>query len=730
MADGWNVVSTTPAPSPTSGSWNVVSKEPAKEPDISLMNGVMETGQTALKSVAGFPLSIVEEVASPIESAKTLYEGAKNIPSTMAQHAKADVEGIGKDLGQVRDNPDYWQKILHGGRAAITLAGSPLDVYVGAPYSSTLGQLAEKSSGGMISADEAAFLPMMAAGKETIIPKKAGAIADKVTSAPKPTEVPPVGKWNDPAKAGVQAQEIIKKRLSESQKVTGETPQQVIDRIAKAQKAGKPMTLADVGGENIKSLAGYLARQPGAAREFARDFLSKRDAAAAQRLTSDVNKHLKTGSVKQTAEGLAELRSKEGRPLWDDAMRGGSIAPLGKQFEQEFRNETKSSFELAEDLHKKMAKMASLKEKQAAAAKKGYTDAGVMEDMQKTKASLIDGEKKLRAIQANKSLIMERMNAVEADKAAGVPGAIWNPRIQRMLDNPNIKKGIAHGINIERNLADAEGRKFDPTEYAIVGEENGVPKLGKVPNMRLLATAKEGLDEMLRHDSMRDPLTKRLNKEGLSIKKLREALVRELDANNPKYKQARDNWAGHSGAMESIRYGQSIFDEKPEEIEAEVKNMTPSEREFARLGLADKIREKILKTGMGGDEAKSIMKNDWVKSQIKPLFRSDKDFNDFVDSVTNEKIMFDTKYKTTGNSMTQERAAEDAANKLGMLGHVGKGAYQMLNGNAISAMSTFLKLKKDLGIKQNPALNEAIAKLMFNPTVTLDQLGIDNVPSN
>ena len=48
-----------------------------------------------------------------------------------------------------------------------------------------------------------------------------------------------------------------------------------------------------------------------------------------------------------------------------------------------------------------------------------------------------------------------------------------------------------------------------------------------------------------------------------------------------------------------------------------------------------------------------------MRAQLKPIFKTEAEFNAFVDSVADEKAMFDTRQKLVGGSQTAERVAED-----------------------------------------------------------------------
>ena len=242
--------------------------------------------------------------------------------------------------------------------------------------------------------------------------------------------------------------------------------------------------------------------------------------------------------------------------------------------------------------------------------------------------------------------------------------------------------------------------------------------------MRVLAVAKEGLDYALRRDNseMWDQTTFRPTKKGLSVLGLRNSLVSELDRLNPKYKEARDIWAGESSKINAIKTGEDAFRMHPEDISKALSNMSESEKEFARMGLAEKMREKLLKTKINGDEAKALINNQWTQKQIRPFFKSDKDFNAFIKDVSAEKTMFESGVEIAKNSLTADRAAADMEDKLQSGVHAGKGVSDLMMGKLSGAVSTAISLWQKSKLWNDPVYNEAIARLLFDPKADFSQI--------
>jgi hypothetical protein len=143
-----------------------------------------------------------------------------------------------------------------------------------------------------------------------------GAVADHV--------VAPVINWVarrfSPAAVENQAVQAIAKRMTQDAKAGGPTAQDMLDLLNTAPR--KPQALVDVAGENVRAYGGRLARQPGEARQIARDALNTRDVGAGPRLAEDINAGISAGGLAyDTNEALMQARSAAAQPRYDTAFQ-------------------------------------------------------------------------------------------------------------------------------------------------------------------------------------------------------------------------------------------------------------------------------------------------------------------------------------------------------------------------------------------------------------------------
>lgn len=426
-----------------------------------------------------------------------------------------------------------------------------------------------------------------------------------------------------PENIDTTAVNAVLKRIQQDNKYGAPTAQQMFDLVAAANERGKPMSLVDVGGRNVRGLAGYVTRQPGESRQMAEAFLIPRDKGAYERLSADIDKYVHGGqTMRETAQALLESRSAAAGPLYS-----------------------------------------------------------------------------------------------EADQLQG----IWSPRLQEFIENPDIAKGMARGYHIERLNSLAEGRPFNPTMMGVDLDNEGNIRLLKTPNMRVLDMAKQGLDAMI--GDHRNDLTGRLDSMGVALEKVRKSYVAELDKldKTGAYRKARESWGGYSSSLDALKFGRSTFSSTrtPEENAADFAKLSPGNQEFARVGLADIMRERLAKAGLNSDESRQIINSEWSKKLMRPFFKTDKDFNAFVESVTNENTMAQTKNELVRGSQTAERHAEDqSAENLAMQGgyHVAKALVKAPFSpyHYFQAAVDAYRLWRDLGVKPEPKINEAIAKILFS----------------
>lgn len=169
-----------------------------------------------------------------------------------------------------------------------------------------------------------------APGRDTAIGAALGAttggIFPLVTGAAQPLLRGFAGKlpWTSEATAVDQAQQAVASRITQDAAAGGPGIPDMLTALRNVPT--KPMSLTDVGGENLQALAGSVARQPGPARQMMRQLFTDRDVAAGDRLINDIDSSIAGGSSAHDAvNALLQRRSQDARPLYEQAFTNSPV---------------------------------------------------------------------------------------------------------------------------------------------------------------------------------------------------------------------------------------------------------------------------------------------------------------------------------------------------------------------------------------------------------------------
>ena len=258
-----------------------------------------------------------------------------------------------------------------------------------------------------------------------------------------------------------------------------------------------------------------------------------------------------------------------------------------------------------------------------------------------------------------------RTNADSAYKKAYAAKDIESQKLDRLLERPIIKDAIDRAAD----LAGIEGRRLSipdkllteqAKEAAKLGLMDAPPKggVGRGLTTEAIDDIKRGLDALIEKEQ--SELTGRLTKRGKAINDLKREILSEVDAINPAYKEARKIYAGDAETVQALRDGREFMKLDPEQISRNVADMSASERDAFRSGAARALKDMIDKTADNTDATGRLFGNKLIREKLRPLFETQRAFNEFRQAVERESAFSRTRRTVMGGSPTARIEAEKA----------------------------------------------------------------------
>lgn len=217
---------------------------------------------------------------------------------------------------------------------------------------------------------------------------------------------------------------------------------------------------------------------------------------------------------------------------------------------------------------------------------------------------------------------------------------VWDNRLDQLTKDPLIQQGAKKGIRIQQIEALAEGKPFNPRDYAIVNfNDAGDPVLGEVWNLRTLDAAKRGLDEVI--ESSKDSVTGKVqwNQYLRAVDKLRGALVNKLDdltgGKDGLYAQARAAYAGPSKMMDAANMGRRFVSGDAEITERTLASLADDQKEAFRVGAARALNDMV-NSDTQAAVTRLADKKAGLWQKIRAVYPDEQSFSAFKEQVGNE----------------------------------------------------------------------------------------------
>jgi len=224
-----------------------------------------------------------------------------------------------------------------------------------------------------------------------------------------------------------------------------------------------------------------------------------------------------------------------------------------------------------------------------------------------------------------------------------------------LLKRPSLEDAYNRGITIARE----RGMPVPKTRV-----ENGklMTDQGEVTDIdtEFLHILKMGLDDVV--FTGKSPVSGIGSTALNSVKDTRAQFLNFIDRNNAAYKRARNYWAGETSAMDAMQMGRNFLRLDEDELAADIRKMSKSEKEAFRLGAMQNVLDRMggaqmgeTVTGAVGNPARDLIKNPRTVRLLGLTFDNKTVFNRFINRLEDETEMRLTSAQVLRGSQTAER---------------------------------------------------------------------------
>jgi len=269
-----------------------------------------------------------------------------------------------------------------------------------------------------------------------------------------------------------------------------------------------------------------------------------------------------------------------------------------------------------------------------------------------TTASFFD---EFNALKAARTDLGKKMYANAFNKQVPV-----NKELTDLLGRPSVQQAYARGINIAQEKGIKVPNVSVNAQGQLVTADN---KLVDKVDTEFLHYVKMGLDDLVY--TGKSPSSGIGNTQLNSIKDTRSQFLNYIDKNNPSYKSARNYWADDTATMDAMQSGRTFLKSNPDQLKADIKKMSTSEKEAFRLGAMSDLIERVggqstdTVVPMTANVARNILKDPKRVALIKATFPDNElgqnKFNQFIKNFQTEMEMKATSGQVLAGSQTAAR---------------------------------------------------------------------------
>ena len=235
-----------------------------------------------------------------------------------------------------------------------------------------------------------------------------------------------------------------------------------------------------------------------------------------------------------------------------------------------------------------------------------------------------------------------------------------NRELIDLLGRPSMQQAYTRGIDIAQEKGIKVPNVSVNAQGQLVTADN---KLVPAVDTEFLHFVKMGLDDLVY--TGKTPTSGIGSTQLNSIKDTRAKFLNYIDKNNSSYKSARNYWADDTATMDAMQEGRKFLKANPDQLKADIKNMSTSEKEAFRLGAMSDLIERVggqstdTVVPMTANVARNILKDPKRVALIKATFPDNElgknKFNQFIKNFQTEMEMKATSGQVLAGSQTAAR---------------------------------------------------------------------------
>jgi hypothetical protein len=278
--------------------------------------------------------------------------------------------------------------------------------------------------------------------------------------------------------------------------------------------------------------------------------------------------------------------------------------------------------------------------------------------------------------------------------------------IEEMLATPAGQKALAHARTLMLN-------ERVPSKHILIDVlPDGSVNLSRLPDTRTLDYVKRALDDQI--------MRLRGTNEGRILTDIKNNIVENLDALNPAYRAARAAYKGPTEMIDAIETGKTLLSKPADEVRSIMADMTPAERDFARIGVAWQIKEMV---GGATDKTRVLLSPN-MREKFKEIFPDASQYNRAIGALEKIKGQRELSRKITGGSETYENFA--AAENVLLDPWA---ATKSFHGNIWGLLSGLLRLRALADRLQGitPRVSESGVNILLSPDQLVQQRALYDI---